>query len=116
DPHLFSVAQTRRLAITGLAWKIVPASDVDPDRFSDAVAAGATAHYCADTLATLDDFDAVLAHLALGVGRNISVAELVWEAAADGLRLREIVPVDFGRLRTGHAGELRILTAESPVQ
>src|SRR5205814_3465177 len=49
-----------------------------------------------------------------GVGRNIAVAELVWEAGADGIRLREIVPVDFGRLRTGSMGELRILTAESP--
>lgn len=114
DAHLFSVAQTRRLAVTGLPWRIVPASSVDPLRFPDADAAARTADYCAEALAALDDFDAVLAHLSLAVGRNIAVAELIWQAGPRGVRLAQIAPIPFLRLRIGRRGELRILTAEAP--
>ncbi|NUQ47875.1 MAG: DUF935 family protein, partial [Phycisphaerae bacterium] len=114
DAHLFSVAQTRRLAVTGLPWRIVPASSVDPLRFPDADAAARTSDYCAEALAALDDFDAVLAHLSLAVGRNIAVAELIWQAGPRGVRLAQIAPIPFLRLRIGRRGELRILTAEAP--
>lgn len=114
DAHLFSVAQTRRLAVTGLPWRIVPASTIDPLRYPDADATARTAAYCAETLAAIDDFDSVLAHLALAVGRNIAVAELIWQAGPRGVRLAQIAPIPFPRLRIGRRGELRIQTAEVP--
>ena len=125
DSHLFCLAQTRRLAVTGIDWRLVPASEVDPRRFPDAAAAREAAEYCADALARLEDFDAVLEHLSLAIGRNLAVAELVWQADGDGiydvqytdgdgLRLADVVPVDFARLRAGREGELRLLTAEAP--
>ncbi|MEE8170369.1 MAG: DUF935 family protein [Phycisphaerae bacterium] len=115
DAHLYSVAQTRRLAVLGLPWRIVPASSVDSERYRDRRAAEETAAFCKDALHRFEDFESVLSHLARGIGRNIALAELVWEAGAEGLRVCDVAPIDFSRLRTALDGTLRILTAEEPI-
>jgi len=114
DAHLYSVAQTRRLAVTGRPWRIVPASRVHPEQSIDRAAAEEAAAYCREVLAGLADFDGLTAFLAMGIGRNIAVAELVWEADGSGVRLASIEPIDFPRVRTGERGEVRVTTADSP--
>ncbi|MFQ5412751.1 MAG: DUF935 family protein, partial [Phycisphaerae bacterium] len=118
DGHLFSVANTRRLAVTGLPWEIVSAAErpgwkaargVSQDRR----AADAAADYCDGVLRNLGGFEEVLIHLSLALGRNLSVAELVWESGSSGLRLVEIVPIDFERLAIDETGGIRILTEAS---
>ncbi|GAG48786.1 unnamed protein product, partial [marine sediment metagenome] len=113
DPHLYSVAQTRRLALTGAPWRVVSAAD--QDRSVDRTLADEAADYCRRTLRGLDDFDTVLSHLSLALGRNLAVAELIWQVdgQAGGHRLVGIEPVAFTRLTyslTGDEGpELRVL-------
>src|SRR5262249_45175708 len=114
DPHLFSVANTRRLAVTGLPWRIISASEIDPDGTFDRGLADAAADHCRAALKRIDRFEEALQHLSLAVGRNIAVAELVWELDEDGPRLADVVPVDFGRLTLGKLDEVRILTDEAP--
>lgn len=114
DPHLFSVANTRRLAVTGLAWRIVSAGEVDADGGFDLAAADAAAAYCRAALRRIERLDEALQHLSLAVGRNLAVAELVWELGADGPVLVDIVPVEFSRLVIGSRGEVRVLTDEQP--
>ncbi len=114
DAHLYSVAQTRRLAVTGLPWRIVSAAEADPDGDFDRAAADEAADYCRRALRALDGFDAVLGHLSRAIGRNVAVAELVWEADGEGVRLVEVVPVDFTRLSAGPLDSLRILTDDAP--
>lgn len=126
DAHLYSVAHTRRLAVTGLPWEVVSAAQMpgwssgraDPpsNGRGAADAADAAAVYCQAVLRGLPAFEDALAHLALAVGRNIALAELVWEAADDGPMLADIVPVDFGRLILGERDEVRILTDEEPLR
>jgi phage gp29-like protein len=110
DAHLFAVASKRRLALTGLPWSIVSAAEAVEGL--DRARADETASYCRDALARLDAFDDVLAHLAMALGRNVAVAELVWEADAGGLRLADLVPVDFTRLAFDEFGAVRVLTDE----
>jgi len=118
DAHLFSVANTRRLAVTGLPWEIISAADVPswgagrraPHQGG---AADEAAAYCEELLRDLDGFEEALAHLSLAMGRNIALVELVWEATPSGLRLAEVVPVDFARLVLGELDEVRMLTDES---
>lgn len=112
DAHLFSVANTRRLALTGLDWCVLSASDVRPG--VDAALADETAAYCREALADVEGFDAALQHLSLALGRNLSVAELVWDVIDGRLRLVEVAPVDFARLMFDDTGALRILTADEP--
>lgn len=109
DAHLYSIAQTRRLAVTGQPWRIVSAAATEPGFRGSRGAADEAAAYCHEVLAGLADFEAVLAHLSLGIGRNIAVAELIWQADGGGVRLAAIEPVAFSRIRAGDHGELRLL-------
>ncbi|MBX3395958.1 MAG: DUF935 family protein [Phycisphaerae bacterium] len=120
DAHLFSVANTRRLAVTGLPWEVVSAAELPGWgagrlRGADRRLADAAAAYCDEVLRNLPGFEESLVHLSLANGRNIAVAELVWEPSASGVRLMEIVPVDFSRITFDDRGELRMLTADAPV-
>ncbi len=119
DAHLYSVANTRRLAITGLPWEVISAAEMpgwgvgrhanSPDkRLADEAAA-----HCDAALRDCGSFDSALAHMALALGRNISVVELVWEANRDGLAIVDFIPIDFERLMFDRNGELRILTDDS---
>jgi phage gp29-like protein len=98
DPHLYSVAQTRRLALTGAPWRITSAADHDPSVGREL--ADQAADYCRRTARGLDDFDTALAHLSLALGRNIAAAELIWQVdrQAGGHRLVAIEPVAFTQL------------------
>lgn len=112
DAHLFSVANTRRLALTGLNWRIVSAADLD-DRV-DRPAADQAADYCRSVLRALDAFDEMLEHLSLALGRNLAVAEIVWEVTEGALRPSDFVPVDFTRLVFDDLNHLRLLTEDDP--
>lgn len=120
DAHLYSVANTRRLAITGLPWEIVSAAEMPGwgtgrTRGVDQKAADAAAEFCDAALREAAGFDEALAHLSLALGRNIAVAELVWEATSAGPRLAEVLPIDFDRIAFSEGGALRILTAEESI-
>ena len=111
DAHLYAVANTRRLALTGLDWRVVSAAEVD-DRVEQGLADEAAA-YCREVLGRLETFDEVLQHLALALGRNIAIAELVWEIADGALSLAQIVPVEFTRITLDSFDRPRILTAQN---
>lgn len=118
DAHLFSVANTRRLAVTGLPWEVVSAAEMPGWGAARGVSgdrrlADAAASYCDDVLRNLSGFEETLVFLSLAFGRNIAVAELVWDATPAGLRLAELAPIDFDRLIIGDDGEVRILTETS---
>ncbi|HNQ21676.1 MAG TPA: DUF935 family protein [Phycisphaerae bacterium] len=112
DAHLFAVANTRRLALTGLAWQVVSAAetrtDVDRGRAEEAAA------YCRSVLAGLDMFEEFAQHLALALGRNIAVGEIVWDAVGGRLQPVDLVPVDFARLVFDDLDGPRILTEDEP--
>lgn len=110
-PRLAAVEQTRRLALTGLDWEVMPA---DGRSFSerDRDAARRAADYCNGLLGHLDAFRDVIDHLAAAIGHGISAAEIVWESG----RLVDLVPVPMSRL-TGDVHDpwrVRVRTAESP--
>ncbi len=112
DAHLYSVANTRRLALTGVDWQIISAAEVhDGARREPADEAAA---YCREALGEIEGFDEVLQHLSLAIGRNIALAELVWETRADGLRLADVAPVDFTRIVFDDLDRPRVLTEGEP--
>lgn len=109
DAHVYSVAQTRRLALTGLPYEIVSAADVLD--LKDRSAADAAADHCREVLSEIEHFSGILKHLSVAIGRNIAMAELVW----DGLDLVDLVPVPATRIRfdtSGEEAELRVRTAQ----
>ncbi|MGD2110391.1 MAG: DUF935 family protein [Phycisphaerae bacterium] len=112
DAHLFAVANTRRLGLTGLDWQIVSAADVREG--VDRRSADEAADYCREILGGLDRMDEVLQHLSLALGRNIAIAELVWDSGQGVLRPVDVVPVDFGRIVFDDLDQPRILTEDAP--
>ena len=112
DAHLFAVANTRRLALTGLEWQVLSAADVRDG--VDRARAEETAAYCRNTLTEMERFDEALQHLSLAVGRNIAIAEIVWGATDGAFRPVDIVPVDPIRIVFSELDRPRILTAEEP--
>ena len=112
DAHLFAVANTRRLALTGSPWEVVSAADLHPH--ADRALADAAAAHCSEVLTSLDGFDEALQHLALATGRNIALAEIVWDTTPNGFRPVSLVPVDFSRIMFDELDRLRLLTEEAP--
>ena len=112
DAHLFSVASTRRLALTGLDWEIISWAEVRQAK--DRSRADEVAAYCREALLSMETLGAALQHLSLAIGRNLAVAELVWEESDGELGLACLVPVDFTRLMFNDQGELQILTEAQP--
>ena len=112
DAHLYCVANTRRLALTGLPWDVVSAATVREG--VDRASADEAAHYCSDVLHDLDSFEETLQHLSLAVGRNIAVSEIVWDVVGGELRPIALAPVDFTRIVFDPLDSPRILTADEP--
>ncbi len=110
DAHLRSVAETRRLALTGLDWEVVSAADVYGDRV-DKNAADEAADKVREALTELEYFDEALEHLSTGIGSNIAVAELVWQLP----KIVDIVPIPSWRLRTDprEPGVIRVITEQN---
>ena len=73
DAHLFAVANTRRLAVTGLSWEIVSAAELRDG--VDRRNADETAEYCRKVLRNLDSFDEVMQHLSLAVQQTNQPSE-----------------------------------------
>jgi phage gp29-like protein len=112
DAHLYSVANTRRLALTGLDWQIVSAADVRKD--VDRTLANEAAAHARDILTRLESLDDTLQHLALALGRNVAVSEIVWDVVNGELQPVELAPVDFARITLDPFDRLRILTESRP--
>jgi len=112
DAHLFAVANMRRLALTGLEWEIVSAADARPGL--DRSLADEAAAYARDVLTGIDSFDETLQHLSLAIGRNISLAEVVWDFDHGELRPVELAAVDFTRIVFDELDRPRVLTDDHP--
>lgn len=121
DAHLYSVANTRRLALTGLEWQVVSPDEAFPRDASTNQAikekAGLghqAAEYCRSVLGQLERFEECLQHLSLAIGRNIAVAEIVWDEVNGAFQPVDLVPVDFTRIVFDELDRPRVLTAEEP--
>ncbi len=140
DPHLYAVANTRRLAITGLDWEIVSALD-EPEpralaravvrkrvavpnsgtprrlkpaaRGPDRGTAQEAADYCREVLAGVHAFPEMLQHLSLALGRNIAIGEIIWDVVGGDLRPVELIPIDFTRIVFDEFDQPRILTQDN---
>ncbi len=108
-PRLAAVENTRRLALTGLDWDIIPTVGDQDTRNSDAQQ---TADFCRRTLHGLDRFRETLDHLAGAIGFGLAVAELVWQ---DG-QLVDLVPVPHSRINADphEPWRLRVRTEDDP--
>jgi phage gp29-like protein len=112
DAHLGSVMQTRKLAVAGLEWEVVPASD---DKESGRISA-----FVREALFWVENWDEALIDLLDAVGKGFSVGEVMWEisegrAWIKDIRWRHQKLFTFFERSGGLAPTPRLLTEKAPV-
>jgi phage gp29-like protein len=111
DAHLGSVLQTRKLAVTGLDWDVVPSGEDSQ--------AQATAAFVREALDRIQNREEALLDLLDAVGKGFSISEILWELEGDrvwirGLRWRH--PKEFTFMTpAGPSPTPRFLTEEAPL-
>ena len=71
DPHLFSQLQTRKNAVTGLDYEIIP---FDPDDPRDK----AIAEFIQEQIGGIEGFEDILLDLLDAIGKGFAVSEIMW--------------------------------------
>ncbi len=109
DPHLYSLLQTRKNAVLGLDYDVIPFSDDPRDR--------EVADFITEALDHILGFEEALLDLLDAIGKGISGTEIMWEIADGRVWARELRWVPQKRFTfTADTGELRLLTDQNPVQ
>ncbi|WP_414859342.1 DUF935 domain-containing protein [Paenibacillus haidiansis] len=70
DPHLFSQLQTRKNAVTGLDFEIIPFSDEEQDKL--------IAEFVKEQIEALENIEDIFMDLLDAIGKGISVSEIIW--------------------------------------
>lgn len=73
DLHLTGLLQTRKLAVTGLEWEILPASESREDKM---IAAAAK-----EMIEYIENWEDALLDLLDAIGKGFCVSEIMWEIA-----------------------------------
>jgi phage gp29-like protein len=111
DAHLFSCLQTRKLAVAGSPWEVMPSGATGAD--------SKAAAFVGEALRGVDNFEEALMDLLDGVGKGFSVSEIMWEAGHAG-----VVPVSLRKRSSGRftfvgpegvSERPRLLTEAEPV-
>lgn len=71
DPHLFSQLQTRKNAVTGLDYEVIP-FDSDDERDKE------IAEFVESELNSIESFEDVMLDLLDAIGKGIAVSEIMW--------------------------------------
>ena len=116
DLTLEGAFEDRLGSLTGLEWRIVPATDrLDPDQHGlDVDRAKEAANFCERQLRSLSDFDGFLDHNAEAIMYSNAVTEIVWRKAGKGHEIDRLVCVEPTALwgDVEHPSLMRVATAE----
>lgn len=83
DPHLFSQLQTRKNAVTGLDYEIIPFDNNDP-RDKE------IADFIQEQLSSIERFEDIEMDLLDAIGKGIAVSEILWGYDSGRVTVQEI--------------------------
>lgn len=106
DPHLFSQLQTRKNAVVGLDFEILPYSENDKDK--------EIAQFITDIIFNLDSIDDVFMDLLDAIGKGFAVSEIMWEAKNGKVLVKEIKNRHQKKFFWDENGYMRVATDEEP--
>lgn len=101
DPQVRACMQSRKLAVVGREWEVVPASDNAGDT--------AKAAFVREALLGFD-FDSARLALLDGIITGFKPAEVLWEYSEGSVVIKDIVGRSPGRFVFDTGGKLRLLT------
>lgn len=111
DLHLGGVLQTRKLAVSGLNWDILPASESAEDKkIADAAA---------EMIEYIENIDDFLLDLLDAIGKGFSVQEIMWEMSEGQVWIKNVEWVHQRRFTFNSPDKLlktpKLLTDAAPV-
>ena len=107
DPHLFSQLQTRKNAVTGLDFEVIP-FDADDERDKQ------IAEFVAQEIESLENFEDVAMDLLDAIGKGIAVSEIIWDYDDGHVVIKEIKSRHQKRFFWDNDDAFRVVTKESP--
>lgn len=100
DPHLAAILQTRKVAVQGMKYRVLPYSqDARDVAIADFVRAG---------LASLD-FDQIIINILDALGKGFSVHEIIWEVRDGQVVVEDIVWINPKRISFAQGERPRLL-------
>lgn len=108
DAHLASQFQTRKLAVQGLPWEILPVSEDGRDR--------QIADFCKQTLEGLADLDDHILDLLDALAKGYSMMEILWDVSSGQASISALNWIHAKKVTFWQSIFPRVLTEEEPVQ
>lgn len=107
DTHLFSQFQTRKLAVQGLSWEIIPLSDSAQDK--------AIAQFCTEVIGKLPDFEDNVLDMLDALPKGYSMTEVMWDNSS-GSAISELKWVHPKKITFWDSFTPHVLTEDEPVR
>lgn len=107
DPHLFSVLQTRKNAVVGLDYDILPYSDEPRDK--------EVAEFVAAAVDGIAGFEDALRDLLDAIGKGYSVLEIMWSVRDGKALVDRLVWVHQKRFTWVNSVDMRLVTEANPL-
>ncbi|EPR07668.1 DUF935 domain-containing protein [Ruminiclostridium papyrosolvens] len=107
DPHLFSQLQTRKNAVTGLDYEIIP-FDADDERDKQ------IAEFVAQEIKSIENFEDVQMDLLDAIGKGFSVSEIIWDYDNGNTVIKDIKSRYQKRFFWDYNDDFKVITKESP--
>lgn len=83
DPHLFSQLQTRKNAVTGLDYEIIPFTDDERDKeIAEAVK---------EQINSLENFEDIEMDLLDAIGKGFAVSEILWDTDGQNTIIKDVI-------------------------
>lgn len=106
DPHLFSQLQTRKNAVTGLDYEVIPFSDDEADK--------EIAEFARQEIESLENLEDVLLDLLDAIGKGIAISEIIWAYDEGKVTVKDIKWRHQKRLFWNENDILKITTKDFP--
>ena len=106
DPHLFSQLQTRKNAVTGLDFEIIPFSDDESDK--------QIAEFVKSEIDSIENFEDILMDLLDAIGKGVAFSEILWKYDEGKVTIDEIKGRHQKNFFWDHEDKLKIRTKEYP--
>ncbi|WP_110462826.1 DUF935 domain-containing protein [Ruminiclostridium sufflavum] len=107
DPHLFSQLQTRKNAVTGLDFEVIP-FDADDERDKQ------IAEFVAQEIESLENFEDIEMDLLDAIGKGIAVSEIIWDYDDGHVVIKDIKNRHQKRFFWDTEDNFKVVTKESP--
>lgn len=107
DPHLYSQLQTRKNAVTGLDWEIIPFSDNKKDK--------AVAEFIREQIRGIRNIEDIFLDLLDAIGKGISVSEISWKYDNGHTAVDKIEHVPPKLLRWDLEDNMRLVVEGEPL-